>query len=184
MLIMVTGGSGSGKSAYAERLVQELGDYKRYYIATMRPWDGECVKKIERHRRMRAQKQFMTVECYVDLHDVRVEQGSVVLLECMSNLVTNEFYREGFDRRELAERIKRGVCSLCSQARAVILVTNEVFSDGMVYEEETCAYQEILALINRELGRMADQVTEVVYGIPLLLKAPALAGNGKGGAMG
>lgn len=178
MLIVVTGGSGSGKSAYGERLVLEQGDCKRYYIATMRPWDEECVKKIERHRRMREQKQFVTVECYVDLDRIKIKQGCVVLLECMSNLVANEFYREGSDRGELAVRILKGVAGLCSQARTVIVVTNEVFSDGVDYDEETCAYQKTLALINRELVRMADQAAEVVYGIPLLKKTPAASGNG------
>ena len=45
MLITVTEGSGSGKSAYAEKLVLKQGDARRYYLATMRPWDEECRKK-------------------------------------------------------------------------------------------------------------------------------------------
>lgn len=170
MLIVVTGGSGSGKSAYAEQLVLEQGDYRRYYIATMRPWDEECVKKIERHKTMRAAKQFETVECYEDLHKVSPEPNSVILLECMSNLVADEFYREEADRFHVAEHIMKGVDHLLERAKALILVTNEVFSDGVVYDEETDAYERVLALLNRELARRADRAIEVVYGIPITIR--------------
>ena len=41
MMILVTGGSGSGKSAFAEDCVLALGEKKRIYIATMFPFDEE-----------------------------------------------------------------------------------------------------------------------------------------------
>ena len=37
MVILVTGGSGSGKSEYAERLLTLLQKKNRIYIATMQP---------------------------------------------------------------------------------------------------------------------------------------------------
>lgn len=169
MLIVVTGGSGSGKSAYAEGLVLEQGDQRRIYVATMRPWDEECRKKIEKHRRMRAEKQFETIECYQDLHQLEVEAGSVVLLECMSNLAANEFFRQEGGRDKARERILNGIEHLQKQAKAFIIVTNEVFSDGGTYDEETRAYRKLLGSINQELAHMADQVVEVVYGIPLVM---------------
>lgn len=58
MMILITGGSGSGKSAYAEQTVLAQGAARRYYIATMRPWDEECRRRIARHRQMRADKGF------------------------------------------------------------------------------------------------------------------------------
>ena len=42
MLMMVTGGSGSGKSEFAESLVTGLADGPNLYIATMFPFDEEC----------------------------------------------------------------------------------------------------------------------------------------------
>ena len=41
MMHLVTGGSGSGKSAYAEQQVLAAGDAPRYYIATMMPYGEE-----------------------------------------------------------------------------------------------------------------------------------------------
>ena len=62
MLTLVLGGAASGKSAYAESLVLKTG-LPRYYLATMQVWDAECAARVEKHRKMRAQKQFETLEC-------------------------------------------------------------------------------------------------------------------------
>ena len=50
------------------------------------------------------------------------------------------------------------------------LVTNEIFSDGGRYDEATERYLRNLALLNREFAREADLVTEVVCGLPNVLK--------------
>ena len=63
MLTLVLGGSASGKSEYAEQLVLEAGAGPRFYIATMEPYDEECLRRISRHRAMRASKGFETLEC-------------------------------------------------------------------------------------------------------------------------
>lgn len=170
MLIVVTGGSGSGKSAYAESLVLMQGEARRYYIATMYPWDEECKIKIRKHQVMRAQKQFKTIECFQDLDQVEIEPESVVLLECMSNLTSNEYYRMEGGQDEIKKRIINGVRHLQNQTKTLIIVTNEVFSDGIDYDGETKAYIELLGAINRELAFIADQVIEVVYGIAVIRK--------------
>ena len=129
MLVVVTGGSGSGKSAFAEETVLSLGEARRIYIATM--------------------------------------QDCVVLLECMSNLVANEMFREGGFHPEVAEKITEGVKNLLSQAKHVVIVTNEIFSDGILYEEESEQYKKELGQINQKLAELAEEVVEVVYGIPV-----------------
>jgi adenosylcobinamide kinase/adenosylcobinamide-phosphate guanylyltransferase len=60
---------------------------------------------------------------------------------------------------------------LQKQAAHLVLVTNEVFSDGIVYDPDTIQYQKQLAKINQVLAAEADEVTEVIYGIPWKLKA-------------
>ena len=57
MIHVITGGSGSGKSRYAEQQILELGDNRRVYLATMCPYDEESYQRIERHRAMRAEKK-------------------------------------------------------------------------------------------------------------------------------
>ena len=200
MLYIVTGGSGSGKSEYAEQTAVQCRNRTGgtlWYLATMRIWDDEGRKRVERHRRMRAAKGFETIERYTGLETLelretfeelnpagldaeqetdslkywesrRVAQKQVLLLECMSNLVLNEFYDQ---ENGAEERILQGIKHLQEQCGDLIIVTNEIFSDGVTYEPESERYIELLGRINRELGQMADSVTEVVYGIPLAVSA-------------
>ena len=144
MLTLVTGGSGSGKSAFAEDRVLSFGDAQRIYIATMHPFDEESHKRIERHQKMRAGKGFETIERYTELDELLIPKDCVVLLECMSNLVANEMFREDGFHPEVAEKITEGVKNLLSQAKHVVIVTNEIFSDGILYEEESEQYKKEL----------------------------------------
>ena len=165
MLVVVTGGSGSGKSAFAEETILSLGEARRIYIATMQAFDEESHRRIRRHRR--AGKGFETIERYTELNELLIPKDCVVLLECMSNLVANEMFREDGFHPEVAEKITEGVKNLLSQAKHVVIVTNEIFSDGILYEEESEQYKKELGQINQKLAEMAEEVVEVVYGIPV-----------------
>lgn len=173
MVHLITGGSGSGKSAYAEQCILDLGDAKRFYIATMYPFDEESHQRIKRHREMRKEKNFTTVECYTNLTKLQFPEGSNVLLECMSNLVANEIYQEEGAGIHTAKSIISGVKRLASMVNNLVIVTNEVFSDGMEYEEETQRYLSYLGEVNSNIGSWADRITEVVYGIPITIKGEA-----------
>ena len=171
MLELVTGGSGSGKSAYAESRICE---YNRqapkplFYIATMFPYGEETEKKIERHRILRKGKGFETLEWYTGLKQ-HLEEGSLkgadVLLECMSNLVANEMYMESGAGCHADQAILEGIQELNQQCANLVIVTNEVFSESVPDSPEMKEYKRILGRINREIATMADQVTEVIYGI-------------------
>lgn len=181
MITLIVGGSGSGKSEYAESLVMSLGEGRRIYIATMKPWDEECRRRIERHRQMRAKKQFETLECYRGLKGLKLDisriQPSTVLLECMSNLVSNELFGLGEEgeARPLegalaVEEILTGVRKIEETAGHLFIVTNEVFSDGDSYNQETRAYRKVLGEINRRIAEISHAVIEVVAGIPVTVK--------------
>lgn len=188
MFTVVTGGSGSGKSAYAEDVIcslwkkeQEIGKRKipLFYIATMYPFDEESHKRIERHRDMRRGKGFETIECYTGLKEKQFPEGCCVLLECMSNLTANEMFREEGAKEKTVEAIKEGLQRIQEKAAHICVVTNEIFSEAAVYEGDTCRYQEYLGEINQFLGKTADEVCEVVYGIPLLQKTAEKKAEGK-----
>ena len=170
MLTIVTGGSGSGKSAFAEDKVLAFGEAQRVYIATMHPFDEESHKRIERHRKMRAGKGFETIECYTGLKDVKLPSGCVVLLECMSNLVANEMFEEQGAHEQTVKDIMSGIDELVRQAAHVVIVTNEIFSDAVVFDKEMASYLEYLGKINQAVALRADEVVEVVYWIPLYQK--------------
>lgn len=189
MLHIVYGGSASGKSSYAESFAMSLqGDGRLLYIATMYPYkwntteiDPETMQRIERHRAMRADKGFDTVECYRHVEHIMAKRQDVLLLECMSNLLANEMYLEpdsnaGSDMAEtmspVSNKIVQALIDLSTRVQELVIVTNDVFSDGgsLTYDESTREYVKNLAEINCALAREAATVTEVVCGIPVIVK--------------
>ena len=177
MLTVITGGSGSDKSAYAEEYIcKRAGENKKYYIATMKPGDKETDARITRHRNMRAGKGFETIEQPVDIegilagHDISSEDYG--LLECMSNLVANEMFNDGkvYDESFVSKKILDGIKKLTEKFKHLVIVTNNIFEDGVEYDEYSYGYINALGRINRELAGMADEVTEVVVGIPVKVK--------------
>ncbi len=193
MITLVTGGSGSGKSAYAESLLSSC-EGIRYYIATMQIYDAEGEKKVERHRKLRAGKGFLTIESPMNVGKIRFAcageaeqaqyrqgaerkvQGSFgkksALLECMSNLTANEmFTKDGMkSEEEVVEKIVSEIQTISKKLDNLVIVTNNVFEDGVIYDAGTMEYLRALGRINAALARLADRVAEVVVGIPVELK--------------
>ena len=166
-MTVVTGGSGSGKSVFAEDKIVSFGPAKRIYIATMHPYDEESHKRVARHQKMRAGKGFETVECYTGLKNLDFPENAVVLLECMSNLVANEMYDPSGAGENAEESILAGIRKLQKVSDDLVVVTNEVFSDSMTDNPEMEEYLKLLGKLNLRMGERADLVTEVVYGIPV-----------------
>lgn len=191
MMELVTGGSGSGKSAYAEERLCGLGSFpdsgqgketgaqqdgQRYYIATMPPWDQETEKKIRRHRAMRAGRGFQTLEWYTGFEE-RLGRGDCpsldradLLVECISNLTANEMYMEEGAGQNTADTVIRGILGLRGRCRNLVVVTNDVFGESAEDPPEMRIYKKTLGRINCALAEAADRVTEVICGIPCTVK--------------
>jgi adenosylcobinamide kinase/adenosylcobinamide-phosphate guanylyltransferase len=169
MRTIVLGGAACGKSEYAEALAVIL-PAPRYYIATMMPFDKEDILRIEKHRAMRAEKGFHTMERYTDLAGLLLPERGTVLLECLGNLTANELFSESGSKSGTFDAIMKGIEMLETQCDDLVVVSNDVFSDGNAYMDETMRYIETLAAINRALGHRYERVAELVCGIPLLHK--------------
>lgn len=180
MLYVVTGGSGSGKSQYAEekicKLCREAGGGMKIYVATMMPYGKETKEKIARHRRMRAEKDFLTRECYMDLSTfvrdmiLPLPEKPWILLECLSNLTANEMFDEKGAGKETEERVKEGIRLLTEACRDVVIVTNEVCSEAALPSSSMEEYKRTLSEINRFVFGQAETAEEIVYGIPCTWK--------------
>lgn len=208
MITLITGGSGSGKSAYAEKYIcyvsNEKGYKEKYYIATMQVFDDEGQRKIDRHRRLRAGKGFITVEQPRDIQNAVsklqsencLKNGRSALLECMSNLVANEMFptvdasgiqaaeakKEALDAPEnmkdyetaqisrVSKKVLKEVSILSENVAELVIVTNNVFEDGVCYDQSTMNYIKAMGIVNRGLAAMAEHVVEVVAGIPVAVK--------------
>ncbi len=182
MMVLVVGGSGSGKSSYAEKMAAALAQesagettMKKYYLATMQVFDEEGRVKVGRHRDLRKGKGFLTIEqptgisCALDQMD---KGGRTVLLECISNLASNEMFSGGKikPKMQVMEDIIRSITLLKGQTTHFIVVSNNVFEDGIAYDRQTMEYIHTMGMINQKLAALAERVVEVVAGIPVIIK--------------
>lgn len=175
MTTLITGGSKCGKSRLAEKLLDRF--ELKYYIASMQPFGEEALAAIARHRELRAGKGFETIEKYTALHELELPEHSVVLLECMGNLCANEMFGGGYN--DPTGRIMKGLRHLKSCTSELVIVTNNVGSDGVIYSRETMKYIEVMGRLNSFTAALSDNVIECVYGIPIVLKG-ALPGEVNG----
>lgn len=190
MMYFIYGGSGSGKSAFGEKLAVKLGEKGNcplYYIATMYPYDEECKKRIQKHKRMRKDKGFRTIECYGSLDNAVIGKSGVVLLECMSNLLANRMYGNpsckafkdesltdfqtpGDFSKALLKDLKKQIQSLAARAEDVIIISNNIFYDSEGFDKETEIYIKCLAQLNQAVAEMSKYAREIVFGIPIGVK--------------
>ncbi|MBO6100376.1 MAG: bifunctional adenosylcobinamide kinase/adenosylcobinamide-phosphate guanylyltransferase [Spirochaetaceae bacterium] len=175
MMKLVYGGSGSGKSAYAEDCIMKFQTDSRYYLATMKVFGEEERQKIARHQKLREGKGFSVLEYpeNVGMAAAKIEgKNTSVLLECMSNLAANEMFQPEKQRStdETAQKILADVLTLEKASAFLVVVSNSVFEDGNVYEKSTMQYIEALGKINCLLAEHADEVVEIVAGIPVKIK--------------
>lgn len=207
MMYLIIGGSGSGKSAYAEELLFSLPDAgKKYYIATMQVCDEESRRRVQKHRKQREGKRFDTIEQPVHVSGALTQMDAgkkSAMLECVSNLVANEMFAKDIyvedmyaddphvedmhtddcDVKEtglkkskdcsaeaVADKIVDDIMKLHQPLQQLVIVSNNVFEDGVSYDEMTMEYIKTMGIVNQKLAAVADVVTEVVVGIPVMAK--------------
>ena len=172
MKILLIGGSKSGKSMLAQRLVRGFGR-PMYYWATMEPVDAEDRLRIEKHLSDRAGWGFETIECgraplYVP---GRVPQDANVLLDSVTALLANEMF--GADGRidvGAGERTARALLTLSARVKNLVCVCDDIWRDAGGYGSGTERYRRSLAEVCRTVTREFDTVCEVTAGILHLWK--------------
>ncbi len=172
-IVLIIGTPDSGKSEIAENIAAELSEPgKAIYLATMIPYGSEGKARIEKHRRMREGKGFITVEKPFDICDISGEElqsysgeyedlsEMTVLLECVSNLTANELFERRTPAAEAADRICGDIERLAASVRNLVIVSNH-FEKECGFDHETAEYAEILDIINDRLADLADRVIRI-----------------------
>lgn len=165
-LTLVVGGAASGKSAYAERLVEATGRPMRY-LATAEAYDDEMRLKIAAHQARRG-AGWETIEAPRDLTTPlgAAERGQVVLLDCATLWLTNLILGDA----DLATEESRLIHALTDCTAPVVIVSNEVGA-GIVPENALARrFRGAQGRLNQTLAARADLVITVIAGLPLALK--------------
>lgn len=161
MIVLVTGGARSGKSALAEKLTLRHGG-SAVYIATAEARDDEMRDRITRHISQRGDR-WQTVESPRDLSGALVEtdgQGPR-LVDCLTLWLANC----GDDAN-----VAGLVTTLRQQRDPVVLVTNELGQGIVPANAMARAFRDRHGWMNQAVAEVADQVWLAVSGQPLRVK--------------
>ena len=176
MIVLLSGGAKNGKTAFAEDIAVKLsGGGRRFYVATMIPYDAEDRARIARHVGERAQKGFGTLEIPRDIGSA-VDSGgadATYLVDSVTALLLNEMYPGSYDAEAdpgAAARCRTGLLRLAKEAKNAVFVSDYLYSDAARYDAFTENYRRDLASLDRALAEAADTVIEMTAGIPVCRK--------------
>lgn len=162
----VIGGAASGKSVFAEQLVQSCGRPK-VYLATGQAFDDEMQDRIDRHVARRGE-DWDTIEAPMDAerHLTEMSGDQVCLLDCATLWLSNQMMAE--TDIDLAQEAFLAAIDACPAA--IVVVSNEV-GQGIVPEKAIArTFRNIQGQLNCALAARADLVVLVTAGIPQVLK--------------
>ena len=171
MFIFVSGTVRSGKSEWAERAAMALSPGgPRVYLATARVLDDEMLRRVELHQTARQGRGFSTLERPRDLEGIlpSLPRDATVLLECLGNWTANELFGEDGDIADAERTIKkihRTALMLRNRTANLVIVSNDVFCDGVRYDAGTEAYLRALGALHVLLAKEADVAVECVSGL-------------------
>lgn len=167
MIIFVSGGVRSGKSAYAQKRALELTD-KPVYIATAKIWDEDFRDRVNRHQLDRG-PEWTTYEAYKDLSMLPVNER-IVVIDCVTLWLTNFFMDHNNDIELALRDFKKEIDSLMQLKGTFIIISNEL---GMGLHADTLIGRKFADLQGWANQYVAEQATEAVFvvsGLPLFLK--------------
>ncbi|MBR3450339.1 MAG: bifunctional adenosylcobinamide kinase/adenosylcobinamide-phosphate guanylyltransferase [Bacteroidales bacterium] len=166
-IILITGGSRSGKSSYAERLAMELSDCP-VYLATARIWDEEFRERVRRHRERRGpQWTNLEEEKFLSRHALA---GRVVLVDCLTLWCTNFFFDLESDVDRALESAKAEFDRFTAQDATFLFVTNEIGMGGTSDNAIQRKFTDLQGWMNQYAAASADEVILMVSGIPVKIK--------------
>jgi len=178
VLVFVSGAVRSGKSKWAESYALFLAGEKNnlVYIATARADDQEMLHRVALHKAARKNKGFETLERSTDVGGAAalLSPDSTVLLECLGTLLANEMF-DSDSRRYApplshARKIFDEILSLRDRAAHLLVVSNDLFSDGIAYDESMENYRRALGALHVKLAGAAELAVECVAGLPIAHK--------------
>ncbi len=178
-LTLILGGARSGKSDYGERLAGRLAN-EVLFVATAQPFDDEMRTRIAQHRQKRP-SHWRTIEAPTKVAQaITNESATIVLVDCMTLLVSNLILQLGDDLDEAGAETAVSVeldtllAAIEAQDRHWIIVSNEVGLGIVPANELTRIYRDQLGRTNQRLAAAADRVVFMMAGLSMMVKGKEL----------
>lgn len=174
-IILVTGGTRSGKSDYALKRAETFGG-SRCFVATCPVTDEEMSARIEKHRQARDQNLWSTVEESLAIDEIlKRDAYDLYLVDCLTLWISNQMVHCSSCATECSEgyieTMTRKLLETISTIKAsVIFVTNEVGLGIVPGNELARRYRDLVGLCNRLVAAAADEAVLISCGLPLHLK--------------
>ena len=166
-IILITGGSRSGKSTYAEKLALSLSSTP-VYLATARIWDEEFRKRVIHHQARRG-PEWTNIEEEKELSRHALS-GRTILIDCITLWCTNFFFDLKADTDQALTAAKEEFDRFTSQDATFIIVTNEIGMGGTSEIEIQRKFTDMQGWMNQYIASQADEVILMVSGIPVKIK--------------
>ena len=168
MIVYIYGGVSSGKSEYAEELISKSFENK-IYLATMENIGSYAKQRIQKHLKQRVDKNFFTVEEPKYLSNVNISCVDNILLEDLTNLLSNNIFDENgmkSDSKEITEAIFSDIIELEKRCNSLFIVGNDIFSTKRNQSKELDMFIDCLFSLHQKIIDIANRVVEVIYGLP------------------
>lgn len=169
-IVFVTGGARSGKSRFAQTLVEGWQD-PLLYIATGEARDDEMRARIEKHRRDRGPR-WQALEEPLELGRALSKapgQGGA-LLDCLTLWTSNLLEACGEDEAALERRLDDFLSALEGHPGRLCVVTNEV-GLGIVPENALARrFRDLAGRINQQAAARATEAYLLVSGLPVRIR--------------
>lgn len=174
--ILVTGGSRSGKSSYAQTRAEKCRG-RKLFVATCPRIDKEMDARIANHKLERQGKNWHTIEEETHLAKIIDDNhaSEVVLIDCLTLWVNNLLYGAQNTFECVDEDRMRWLCddilqASCRHPGVIFFVTNEIGSGIVPEDSATRRYRDLVGRCNQCIAQEAEEVVLVSCGIPLRLK--------------
>ncbi|MFP6712396.1 MAG: bifunctional adenosylcobinamide kinase/adenosylcobinamide-phosphate guanylyltransferase [Rhodospirillales bacterium] len=163
---LVLGGARSGKSAYAEAVIEAAGG--GFYVATSEALDDEMKARIETHKARRGD-QWQTLEEPILLeHALRqlIGRGKPALVDCLTLWLSNLM--------ELEKNIDAEIDALCALVDdldfPVVFVSNEV-GQGIIPDNALARrFVDCAGIMNQKIAAVSKSVILMTAGLPQKIK--------------
>jgi len=183
-LTFIVGGARSGKSSFAEKICRDS-SAGICYIATSKITDEDMADRVEKHRAKRP-AGWTTMEKYSNFNEIEdteeFNDNDIFLLDCMTIMITNIMFNHEVDydscspqvldevEKDVFNEIKELLGLIKKHNKKLIIVSNEVGMGIVPAYRLGAVFRDIAGRVNQFLAAQADEVYNVICGLPQKLK--------------